>query len=182
VLGWDELEVCRAARGRSHQPRESVILIVRATTACSLTGDIWGLPGLPGAALTFDGQRSISSPPPTAADLLFPRPPLSLAGQTGTAGARTWRDDRSSTDAQASWWGGPGIGTVPHGLNRPPTHGDTVKARPGSRSAFHSEMNTRCWSDFENTRCARRSRWPRRWPEAVVRAPGHSRPGRPIAA
>jgi nicotinate phosphoribosyltransferase len=54
-----------------------------------------------------------------------------------------------STDAQASWWGGRGIGTVPHGLIAA-YGGDTVKAARKFADRFHAEMNITVLVDFEN--------------------------------
>src|ERR1700726_542605 len=45
-----------------------------------------------------------------------------------------------STDAQASWWGGRGVGTVPHGLIAA-YGGDTVRAATVFADNFHPEMN-----------------------------------------
>src|SRR5579884_23075 len=54
-----------------------------------------------------------------------------------------------STDAQASWWGGRGIGTVPHGLIAA-YGGDTVKAASVFAERYHREMNVTVLVDFEN--------------------------------
>ena len=54
-----------------------------------------------------------------------------------------------STDAQASWWGGRGIGTVPHGLIAA-YGGDTVKAATVFADRYHGEMNITVLVDFEN--------------------------------
>jgi nicotinate phosphoribosyltransferase len=54
-----------------------------------------------------------------------------------------------STDAQASWWGGRGIGTVPHALIAA-YNGDTVKAAEKFAEHFHSEMNITVLVDFDN--------------------------------
>jgi nicotinate phosphoribosyltransferase len=54
-----------------------------------------------------------------------------------------------STDAQASWWGGRGIGTVPHGLIAA-YHGDTVAAARDFARHFAAEMNVTVLVDFEN--------------------------------
>jgi nicotinate phosphoribosyltransferase len=54
-----------------------------------------------------------------------------------------------STDAQASWWGGRGIGTVPHGLIAA-YGGDTVSAATVFADRFHGEMNITVLVDFEN--------------------------------
>ena len=54
-----------------------------------------------------------------------------------------------STDAQASWWGGRGIGTVPHGLIAA-YGGDTVGAASAFAERFHEEMNITVLVDFDN--------------------------------
>jgi nicotinate phosphoribosyltransferase len=54
-----------------------------------------------------------------------------------------------STDAQASWWGGRGIGTVPHGLIAA-YGGDTVRAAERFAERFHDQMNITVLVDFEN--------------------------------
>ncbi len=54
-----------------------------------------------------------------------------------------------STDAQASWWGGRGIGTVPHGLIAA-YGGDTVAAATAFADRFYEEMNITVLVDFDN--------------------------------
>src|SRR5688572_11596807 len=54
-----------------------------------------------------------------------------------------------STDAQASWWGGRGVGTVPHGLIAA-FHGDTVAAARAWADRFADQMNVTVLVDFEN--------------------------------
>src|SRR3954471_24974974 len=54
-----------------------------------------------------------------------------------------------STDAQASWWGGRGVGTVPHGLIAA-DGGDTVLAAPKFADRYANEMNVSVLVDFEN--------------------------------
>jgi nicotinate phosphoribosyltransferase len=54
-----------------------------------------------------------------------------------------------STDAQASWWGGRGMGTVPHGLIAA-FGGDTVKAAKVWARQFAHEMNVTVLVDFDN--------------------------------
>jgi nicotinate phosphoribosyltransferase len=54
-----------------------------------------------------------------------------------------------STEAQASWWGGRGIGTVPHGLIAA-YGGDTVTAAVKFAEHFHEDMNITVLVDFEN--------------------------------
>jgi nicotinate phosphoribosyltransferase len=54
-----------------------------------------------------------------------------------------------STDAQASWWGGRGVGTVPHGLIAA-YGGDTVAAAEAFARRYADEMNVVVLVDFEN--------------------------------
>jgi len=54
-----------------------------------------------------------------------------------------------STDAQASWWGGRGLGTVPHALIAA-FGGDTVEAARTFADRFAYEMNIVVLADFEN--------------------------------
>jgi nicotinate phosphoribosyltransferase len=54
-----------------------------------------------------------------------------------------------STDAQASWWGGRGIGTVPHALIAA-YGGDTVLAATKFAERFGDEMNVTVLVDFTN--------------------------------
>jgi nicotinate phosphoribosyltransferase len=54
-----------------------------------------------------------------------------------------------STDAQASWWGGRGLGTVPHGLIAA-YGGDTVLAARKYAQQWAGEVNITVLVDFEN--------------------------------
>jgi nicotinate phosphoribosyltransferase len=54
-----------------------------------------------------------------------------------------------STDAQASWWGGRGVGTVPHGLIAA-YGGDTVAAAEAFARRYADSMNVTVLVDFEN--------------------------------
>jgi nicotinate phosphoribosyltransferase len=54
-----------------------------------------------------------------------------------------------STDAQASWWDGKGIGTVPHSLIAS-YDGDTVEAARVFADRFSSQMNIVVLVDFDN--------------------------------
>jgi nicotinate phosphoribosyltransferase len=54
-----------------------------------------------------------------------------------------------STDAQASWWGGKGMGTVPHGLIAA-YDGDTVTAALRFADRFADELQVTVLVDFEN--------------------------------
>jgi nicotinate phosphoribosyltransferase len=54
-----------------------------------------------------------------------------------------------STDAQASWWGGRGVGTVPHGLIAA-YGGDTVAAARAFAARYADDMNVTVLVDFDN--------------------------------
>lgn len=54
-----------------------------------------------------------------------------------------------STDAQASWWGGRGMGTVPHGLIAA-YGGDTVRAATRFADRFADDLNVIVLVDYEN--------------------------------
>ena len=54
-----------------------------------------------------------------------------------------------STDAQASWWGGRGLGTVPHGLIAA-YDGDTVAAARAFADRYHHDTNITVLVDFDN--------------------------------
>jgi nicotinate phosphoribosyltransferase len=54
-----------------------------------------------------------------------------------------------STDAQASWWGGKGIGTVPHALIAA-YDGDTVSAAQAFANRFSGQVNVVVLVDFDN--------------------------------
>jgi nicotinate phosphoribosyltransferase len=54
-----------------------------------------------------------------------------------------------STDAQASWWGGRGMGTVPHGLIAA-YDGDTVAAARAFADRYSDEMSVTVLVDFDN--------------------------------
>src|SRR3954454_10188714 len=54
-----------------------------------------------------------------------------------------------STDAQASWWGGRGVGTVPHSLIAA-YGGDTVAAAEAWARQYAHEMNVTVLVDFRN--------------------------------
>src|SRR5204863_10010442 len=54
-----------------------------------------------------------------------------------------------STDAQASWWGERGVGTVPHGLIAA-YNGDTVVASQKFADRYADEMNVTVLVDFVN--------------------------------
>ena len=86
-----------------------------------------------------------------------------------------------STDAQASWWGGRGVGTVPHGLIAA-YGGDTVAAARAFADRYAAEMNVTVLVDFDNDSVATALEVADALGPRLGRAPGHVRPaGRPLA-
>ena len=149
VLGWDELQVSALREGDRISPRESVMTI---------EGDYSLFAHLETVYLGCLARRSLVmrnvSEVVTAANgkqiFYFPARHDHWLVQTGDGwSAHVAGAIGVSTDAQASWWGGRGIGTVPHGLIAA-YDGDTVKAATVFAERFHSEMNITVLVDFEN--------------------------------
>src|SRR5213593_3600861 len=67
-----------------------------------------------------------------------------------------------STDAQASWWGSEGVGTVPHALIAA-YGGDTCSRRRSSPSSWTGTCASSPSSTSRTTVSGRRSRWRARW-------------------
>ena len=87
-----------------------------------------------------------------------------------------------STDAQASWWGGKGIGTVPHGLIAAYS-GDTVAATQAFADVYYPEMNVTALVDWDNDCVATQPRLRTGSRRAALGRPArHQRdPRRPLA-
>src|SRR3982074_1510349 len=116
IPGWEELEVHALYEGDSIAPRETVMTI---------TGDYTLFAHLETVYLGCMARRSLImrnvSEVVRAANgkqiFYFPARHDHWLVQTGDGwSAHVAGAIGVSTDAQASWWGGRGIGTVPHGL------------------------------------------------------------------
>ena len=110
------------------------------------------LPRLHGAPHAGHAQRARGRRGGAAASRSCSSPPATTTGscRPATAGPRTSAGAIGvSTDAQASWWGGRGVGTVPHGLIAA-YGGDTVRAARRSPTASRREMNVTVLVDFDN--------------------------------
>jgi nicotinate phosphoribosyltransferase len=149
VLGWDELDVYALREGDRIAPHETVLTIA---------GDYSLFAHLETVYLGCMARRSLImrnvSEVVTAANgkqiFYFPARHDHWLVQTGDGwSAHVAGAIGVSTDAQASWWGGRGIGTVPHGLIAA-YNGDTVKAATVFTDRFHAEMNITVLVDFEN--------------------------------
>ena len=134
------------------------------------------LPRLARAPLAGDAQRARASSRPRTASRSCSSPPATTTGscRPATAGPRTSPGAIGvSTDAQASWWGGRGVGTVPHALIAA-FGGDTVAAarafadRYARRDERHRARRLRQRLRAHGARGGRRARR-----QALGRAPGH---------
>ena len=163
VDGWDAARGPRAARGRrdravgDRDDDRGRLLAVRPPRD--------RLPRLPGAPHAGHAQRARGRRGGRAASRSCSSPPATTTGscRPATAGRRTSPGAIGvSTDAQASWWGGRGVGTVPHGLIAA-YGGDTVAAarafadRFGARHERHRARRLR-----QRLGARPRSRSPRR--------------------
>jgi nicotinate phosphoribosyltransferase len=149
VPGWNELEVHALREGDQIAPRETVMTI---------TGDYSLFAHLETVYLGCMARRSLIMR--NVAEVVeaargkpifyFPARHDHWLVQTGDGwSAHVAGAIGVSTDAQASWWGGLGIGTVPHGLIAA-YGGDTVTAASVFADRYHKEMNITVLVDFEN--------------------------------
>jgi len=153
VEGWDELEVHALHEGDAISPWETVMTIEGDYSLFSHLETVY-LGSLSRRSLIM---RNVSAVVRAARDkpiLYFPARHDHWHVQTGDGwAAHVAGAIGVSTDAQASWWGGRGVGTVPHGLIAA-YGGDTVKAAQAFADRYHDEMNITVLVDFDND-CAR---------------------------
>jgi nicotinate phosphoribosyltransferase len=149
VDGWDQLDVRALHEGDRIAPRETVLTI---------EGDYSLFAHLETAYLGVLARRSlvmrnVSEVVEAAGGkqiFYFPARHDHWLVQTGDGwSAHVAGAIGVSTDAQASWWGGRGIGTVPHGLIAA-YGGDTVKASVKFAEHYHADMNITVLVDWEN--------------------------------
>ena len=149
VLGWDELDVCALREGDRIGPRESVMTIEGDYSLFAHLETVY-LGCLARRSLVMRNVSEVVAAANGKQIFYFPARHDHWLVQTGDGwSAHVAGAIGVSTDAQASWWGGRGIGTVPHGLIAA-YDGDTVKAATVFADRFHSEMNITVLVDFEN--------------------------------
>jgi nicotinate phosphoribosyltransferase len=149
VLGWDELEVCALREGDRIAARESVLTIEGDYSLFAHLETVY-LGCLARRSLVMRNVSEVVAAANGKQIFYFPARHDHWLVQTGDGwSAHVAGAIGVSTDAQASWWGGRGIGTVPHGLIAA-YDGDTVKAATVFAERFHSEMNITVLVDFEN--------------------------------
>ena len=149
VDGWDELEVHALHEGARIAPRETVMTIEGDYSLFAHLETVY-LGCLARRSLVMRNVSEVVGAARGKQIFYFPARHDHWLVQTGDGwSAHVAGAIGVSTDAQASWWGGRGIGTVPHGLIAA-YGGDTVKAARVFTDRFHEEMNITVLVDFEN--------------------------------
>jgi nicotinate phosphoribosyltransferase len=149
VLGWDQLNVQALSEGDAIGPRESVLMIEGDYSLFAHLETVY-LGCLARRSLIMRNVAEVVEAARGKQIFYFPARHDHWLVQTGDGwSAHVAGAIGVSTDAQASWWGGRGIGTVPHGLIAA-YGGDTVKAAKVFAERFHDEMNITVLVDFEN--------------------------------
>ena len=149
VLGWDQLSVHALYEGDVISPREPVLTIEGDYCLFAHLETVY-LGCLARRSLVMRNVSEVVAAAGGKPIFYFPARHDHWLVQTGDGwAAHVAGAIGVSTDAQASWWGGRGIGTVPHGLIAA-WGGDTVAAAVAFADRFHEEMNITVLVDFEN--------------------------------
>jgi nicotinate phosphoribosyltransferase len=149
VRGWKDLEVRALYEGDRIEPREPVMTI-RGDYALFAHLETVYLGCMARRTLVMRNVAEVVEAARGKEILYFPARHDHWLVQTGdgwaahVAGAIV-----VSTDAQASWWGGRGVGTVPHGLIAA-YHGSTVEAARAFARRYADQMHVTVLVDFEN--------------------------------
>ncbi len=148
-LGWDQLTVHALHEGDRIEPRETVMTIEGDYALFAHLETVY-LGTLARRSLVMSNVSEVVEAARGKQIFYFPARHDHWLVQTGDGwSAHVAGAIGVSTDAQASWWGGRGIGTVPHGLIAA-YGGNTLKAAVKFAERFHSEMNITVLVDFEN--------------------------------
>ena len=146
---WDELEVCALYEGDRISERETVLTIRGDYTQFAHLETVY-LGCMARRSLVMRNVAEVVDAAGGKQILFFPARHDHWLVQTGDGWAGHVAGAIGvSTDAQASWWGGRGVGTVPHGLIAA-YGGDTVRAATKFADRFGSEMNVTVLVDFTN--------------------------------
>jgi nicotinate phosphoribosyltransferase len=149
VPGWDELTVHALHEGDPIAPRETVMTIEGDYSLFAHLETVY-LGTLARRSLIMRNVAEVVEAARGKQIFYFPARHDHWLVQTGDGwSAHVAGAIGVSTDAQASWWGGRGIGTVPHGLTAA-YGGDTVAAATRFAARFHGELNITVLVDFEN--------------------------------
>jgi nicotinate phosphoribosyltransferase len=146
---WHDLEVKALYEGETIEPRETVMTIEGDYTAFAHLETVY-LGCMARRSLVMRNVRAVVDAAAGKPILFFPARHDHWLVQTGDGwAAHVAGAIGVSTDAQASWWGGRGVGTVPHGLIAA-YGGDTVAAARAFAARYGREQNVTVLVDFEN--------------------------------
>jgi nicotinate phosphoribosyltransferase len=149
INGWNELEVHALREGDQIAPRETVMTIEGDYSLFAHLETVY-LGTLARRSLIMRNVLEVVEAARGKQIFYFPARHDHWLVQTGDGwSAHVAGAIGVSTDAQASWWGGRGMGTVPHGLIAA-YGGDTVKAAKVFADRYHQDMNITVLVDFEN--------------------------------
>src|SRR5919201_1941892 len=149
VTGWRELDVRALHEGDEIEPYETVLTIEGDYSLFAHLETVY-LGCMARRTLVMRNVREVVDAAGGKPILFFPARHDHWLVQTGDGwAAHVAGAIGVSTDAQASWWGGRGVGTVPHGLIAA-YDGDTAAAAREFADRFASEMNVVVLVDFEN--------------------------------
>jgi nicotinate phosphoribosyltransferase len=149
VRGWKDLEVRALYEGDRIEPREPVMTI-RGDYALFAHLETVYLGCLARRTLVMRNVAEVVEAARGKEILYFPARHDHWLVQTGDGwAAHVAGAIGVSTDAQASWWGGRGVGTVPHGLIAA-YHGSTVEAAQAFARRYADQMHVTVLVDFEN--------------------------------
>jgi nicotinate phosphoribosyltransferase len=149
IPGWDKLVVHALKEGDRIAPRETVMTIEGDYTLFAHLETVY-LGSLARRSLIMRNVSEVVEAARGKQIFYFPARHDHWLVQTGDGwSAHVAGAIGVSTDAQASWWGGRGIGTVPHALIAG-YGGNTVKAAVKFAQRYHHDMNITVLVDFEN--------------------------------
>jgi nicotinate phosphoribosyltransferase len=149
IPGWDRLQVHALREGDRIAPRETVMTIEGDYSLFAHLETVY-LGSLARRSLIMRNVAEVVEAARGKQIFYFPARHDHWLVQTGDGwSAHVAGAIGVSTDAQASWWGGRGMGTVPHGLIAA-YGGDTVKAAVKFTEHFHADMNITVLVDFVN--------------------------------
>src|SRR3954447_17582753 len=149
IPGWDALEVRALYEGDEIEPWETVMTIEGDYALFAHLETVY-LGPMARRSLVMRNVRDVVQAAQGKPILFFPARHDHWLVQTGDGwAAHVGGSIGVSTDAQASWWGGRGVGTVPHGLIAA-FGGDTVAAAKAFCRRYASEMSVTVLVDFEN--------------------------------
>ncbi len=152
-LGWERLEVNALHEGDSIAAHETVLTIEGDYSLFAHLETVY-LGCLARRSLVMRNVRTVVEAAAGKPILFFPARHDHWLVQTGDGwAAHVAGAIGVSTDAQASWWGGRGVGTVPHALIAA-YGGDTVAAARAFAARYAAEMNVTVLVDFDNRSAA----------------------------